>query len=361
MKTLQRILGLGCVLLVSLQLNAQYLSFDKVEYDYGIIPTKGLASQATFSCTNRGDEPIIITKIETSIPQIKYELTRDTLQKGNRATINVTLDPKKLKSIFKEYLIVHTTDKMLGQIVLTIKGTAKNLDPSIEKLYPSVFDVVRMTTLNLNLGTIYYPARVVDTIVVYNPQDTAVTMLFPSVPNYMTVQMYPEVIQPNSSSLMVISFDSKLRKKWGPIYDKLYLGFQGKKINYKMKIAVSGTITEDFSQLTEEQLENAPKIKFETTEFSFDTVKRGTPVECKFHFVNNGNSTLEIRDIKTSCGCTAGSMEKMSYGKGEEGDVTVTLNTTNKHANVRQTVTIISNDPKNPSSQVVIHGFVVDN
>lgn len=360
MKTLRKIIGLSCVLLLSMQLHAQYLSFDKVDFDYGIIPTTYVNTQVLFSCTNRGTDPISITKIETSSPDIHCEMSRLTLESGNRSSLTVTLDPKNLKSIFTEYIYVYTTDKMLGKIILTLKGTAKDIDSVIEQLYPSVFDVVRMTSLNINYGTIYYPATVVDTIVVYNPQDTAVTMIFPNVPNYMTVQMYPEVIQPNSSSLMVVSYDSKLRKEWGNIYDKLYLGFQGKKINYKMRVAISGTITEDFSHLTEKQIKNAPKIKFEKDEFCFDTVRRGQPVECKFHFKNEGKSTLEIRKIKTSCGCTAGSMEKLSYEKGEEGDVTVTLNTNSKHGNVRQTITIISNDPKNTESRVVIHGFVVD-
>ncbi len=251
MKTLRNFLGLSCVLFLSMQLNAQYLSFNNDEYNYGIIPTNSINTQALFSCTNRGSEPITITKIETSSRYITYELTRKVLEPGNRSSINITLNPRKLHSLFTEYVYVYTTDQMLGKITLTLKGTAKNLDPSIEQLYPSVFDVVRMSSLNINYGTIFYPATVVDTIVVYNPQDTAVTMLFPSVPNYMTVQMYPEVIQPNSSSLMVISYDSKRSKGWGNIYDKLYLGFQGKRINYKMHVSVSGMITEDFSNMTD--------------------------------------------------------------------------------------------------------------
>ena len=360
MKMLRRIIGIVGVLLLSMQLNAQFLSFDKVEYNYGIIPDNIINTQAIFSCTNRGSEPITITKIETSSRDITYELTRKVIEPGTRSAINITLNPRKLKSLFTEYITVYTTDEMLGKIVLTLKGTVKNIPLEIEQLYPSVFDVVRMTTLNINYGNIYYPATVVDTIVVYNPQDTAVVMVFPSVPNYLTVQMFPEVIQPNSTSLMVVSYNSELRKEWGPIYDKLYLGFRGKKINYKMRVSISGTITEDFSNLTPEQLANAPQIKFKTTSYDFDTVHKGDPVESRFYFVNEGKSTLEIRKIKTSCGCTAGTMEKLSYAPGEEGYVTVTLNTRNKHANVHQTVTIISNDPTNTESKVVIKGFVVD-
>lgn len=347
-------------LFATMQASAQFLSFDKIEFDYGVIPTTVENDRAIFSCTNRGEEPIVIKKIETSSSAIKCEVSRDTLKKGARAAINVTLNPKKLSSIFTEHIDVYTNDKMLGKVTLTLKGTAKDIDSTIMDMYPGVYDLVRLTKINISLGTINYPDVVVDTVVVYNPQDSAVSLVFPNVPSFMKVQMYPEVIQPNSTALMVISYDSKERKEWGPVYDKLYMGFQGKKVNYKMKLSISGNITEDFSNLTEEELKKAPKIVFKSDVFNFDTVKKGDPVSCQFHFENQGESTLEIRKIKTSCGCTAGSMDKMSYAKGEDGVVNVTLNTRNKYGHVRQTITIISNDPVNTESRVFIDGYVVD-
>ena len=111
--------------------------------------------------------------------------------------------------------------------------------------------------------------------------------------------------------------------------------------------------------VTKSQIKNAPKISFVTDTFNFGTVHQGDPVECQFHFTNEGKSTLEIRKIKTSCGCTAGSMDKMSYLQGEDGVVNVTLNTRSKNGNVRQTITIISNDPVHPESRVFIQGVVV--
>lgn len=351
----------SCILLMGvMQGYAQYLSFEKIEYNYGIIASNTVDTRALFRCTNRGTEPIVITNIVPSSKAITYELTRDTLKQGIRSSINVSFDSKGYSSLFTEYLDVYTTDAMLGKIRLTLKGTVKDLDSTILQMYPSVFDLVRMNKLNVALGTINYPSTVVDTVVVYNPQDTAVSMLFPNVPNYLSVQMFPEVIQPNSSALMVISYNSQLRKEWGPIYDRLYIGFVGKKVNYKMKLSISGNITEDFSNLTPKELKIAPKISFETEVYSFDTVRRGDPVACKFHFKNEGKSTLEIRKIKTTCGCTAGSMDTMSYAKGEEGDVNVTLNTRNKYGHVRQTITIISNDPVNTETRVFIDGVVID-
>ena len=42
-----------------------------------------------------------------------------------------------------------------------------------------------------------------------------------------------------------------------------------------------------------------------------------------FNFKNTGKSRVEIKDIKTSCGCTTARMQKHSFGPGESGSVEV--------------------------------------
>ncbi|MCQ2607457.1 MAG: DUF1573 domain-containing protein [Bacteroidales bacterium] len=345
------------VLLAAMQATAQYLSFDKVEHDFGIISSKYPVS-VNFSCTNRGSNPIVISKVETSNPNITVEITRDTLQPNFRASLMVTLNPENLSSMFTETLEVYTDDPIMKRVFLKLKGTVKDINPEIEKQFPIMLDVARLSKTSIVFDTINYPSIVTDTIRVYNPQDTAIALIFPNIPEYMTVRMLPEVIQPNSTALLILSYNSGIRKEWGNIYDRLYIGFQGRKINYKMKISVSGIISQDFSKMTRKQLKNAPKITFVQDTILFGTVKQGDPVECKFEFSNEGKSTLEILKIKTSCGCTAGTMDKMSYEKGEKGVVNVTLNTRNKRNHVRQTITIISNDPKNSEHRLFIDGQV---
>lgn len=359
MKKILSLFFVACGLLATSQVSAQFLSFDKVEYNYDILSPNKVIDQTIFTCTNRGSEPIIIKKLVPSSDAVSCTITRDTINPGNMAAINVSLNTQNLSSIFDEKIEVYSTDAVLGKITLSLKGTVKEISQEIEQKYPNVLDVVRFSTATIEYDTIFYPAIATDTVGVYNPQDTAVTVMFPSIPEYMTVQLFPETIQPNSSALLVVSYNPVLRKEWGPIYDRLYIGYQGKKVNYKMKLQISGVITEDFSHMTKRQLKNAPKIKFESLVFNFDTVSQGDPVSCKYTFKNEGKTPLEIRKIKTSCGCTAGSMEKMTYAKGETGTVDVTLNTRNKHNQVSQNITIFSNDPKNPSTVLRIEGVVI--
>src|SRR2546425_5861545 len=48
-----------------------------------------------------------------------------------------------------------------------------------------------------------------------------------------------------------------------------------------------------------------PKIQFASTEFDFGKVEAGFAVKHDFLFTNIGRATLEIRDVRPGCGCTA--------------------------------------------------------
>jgi len=50
--------------------------------------------------------------------------------------------------------------------------------------------------------------------------------------------------------------------------------------------------------------ENPPTIKFEVTEYNFDTIAIGSSISYSFKFINNSNSPLLIHSVKAACGCT---------------------------------------------------------
>ena len=55
------------------------------------------------------------------------------------------------------------------------------------------------------------------------------------------------------------------------------------------------------------------KIFFPETQHDFGIVKEGQKVEYTFKFQNNGTESLIIKDVKTSCGCTAAVVSDNTY------------------------------------------------
>jgi len=82
-------------------------------------------------------------------------------------------------------------------------------------------------------------------------------------------------------------------------------------------------------------------------------------VEHEFSIVNLGTAPLEIRDVRTSCGCTAADPEKRVLQPGEETYIKGTLNLEGRQGPQNRTITVTSNDPDNPTYQLGFRGNAI--
>jgi hypothetical protein len=101
-----------------------------------------------------------------------------------------------------------------------------------------------------------------------------------------------------------------------------------------------------------------PVLKFSETQYDFGKIDEGKVVEHTFNFLNSGKATLKISEIKTSCGCTAALVSNEKIGPGEEGTLLVELDTKNRKGKMSRTITIKSNDPKEPTKVLTVYADI---
>ncbi len=77
-----------------------------------------------------------------------------------------------------------------------------------------------------------------------------------------------------------------------------------------------------------------------------------------FKFKNIGKSVLEIRGVKTSCGCTAAAPTKNHLAPGEEAEITVGFDTHFQKGRQVRTITAFTNDPDSSSAVMTMQGVV---
>ena len=123
--------------------------------------------------------------------------------------------------------------------------------------------------------------------------------------------------------------------------------------------AVAAKVIEDFTTLSAEQLELAPKIKFDSKEFNFGTVKLGDVVEHSFFFTNLGKQELNIRNVTPNAGCSVKSKGKSILKNGEKSQIDIVVNTRGRTGKLHKTITVISNDPQQPSIILNIVGTLM--
>ena len=88
-----------------------------------------------------------------------------------------------------------------------------------------------------------------------------------------------------------------------------------------------------------------PKLVIASVEHSFGTVKPGTPLTFSFQVKNDGKTTLEIKSVSPSCGCTTSNYDK-SIAPGKVGNITLAVEKTDGYkGEVVKSASVTTNDP----------------
>lgn len=97
-----------------------------------------------------------------------------------------------------------------------------------------------------------------------------------------------------------------------------------------------------------------PKLVLDKNQFDFGSIEEGKVVDVKIGFKNTGNSILEIRDVKTSCGCTAALLSSRKIKPGESGSVRIEMDTAGRNGKITRTVTLYTNDPDDSNQTITL-------
>jgi hypothetical protein len=101
-----------------------------------------------------------------------------------------------------------------------------------------------------------------------------------------------------------------------------------------------------------------PIMYLPETEHDFGRMKQGDVVSYVFKVVNKGTASLRIRDITTSCGCTAAVVNNKDIPAGKTGEISVQFDSAGKEGKLTRTITVFSSDPKNTYKSIKIYADV---
>ncbi len=97
-------------------------------------------------------------------------------------------------------------------------------------------------------------------------------------------------------------------------------------------------------------------IKFKETIIDFGESESGKVIDVQFEFENLGDEMLLIKNVSTSCGCTAAKLEKKEYQPGEKGVIPVKFFTQGYTGKVSKTITVSTNDKDNIYTRLRLDG-----
>ena len=101
-----------------------------------------------------------------------------------------------------------------------------------------------------------------------------------------------------------------------------------------------------------------PKAAVDKPLYDFGSALEGTMVSHTFTIKNTGEGYLDIRGVKTSCGCTTGQPSSMHVAPGDTSDIAVSFDTHFQKGHQVRTITAYTNDPNNPQVAMTMQGIV---
>jgi hypothetical protein len=186
-------------------------------------------------------------------------------------------------------------------VLMVLQGfTARSQEKNTgNNKYPNVFGHLLLSTRQLDFHNVIQSESKTDTIKMFNNWDQVMTISLKELPEYLSAKVSPGVLKPKQEGIILLTFDAAKRKDIGFMYDRIYFETNDS-TEAEKPFSISMNIIEDFSKMTPEQMAHAPKIKFETTTFDFDTIREGDTIRTAFKFTNEGDSLLRIRKVKGS-------------------------------------------------------------
>ena len=283
-----------------------------------------------FTMTNTGNQPVIITRITPMTSLLKADWKR-------------------------EIMVYSNAKNNREEIILSGNLVDNPAKPTL--LYKATFDGVKFKTSTINFGTLYTWQVVSDTTYFINTSQEPITITPQYKPAHLTVSFHPETVQPGKRGMMITTYDAPKKNDFGYSYESLILTINNTK-NYKNRLSVTAKLNEDFSKMTKKELAEAPVATFEKKEVDFGEITQGEKADCRFKLTNMGKSPLFIRKTKASCGCTAVALGDKVLQPGQSTEIQTIFNSAGKSGRQYKTVTVITNDPKNPEITLTLNGNV---
>jgi len=104
--------------------------------------------------------------------------------------------------------------------------------------------------------------------------------------------------------------------------------------------------------------EAGPRIRFAETTIDFGRIESGAKVSHNFVFTNTGSQTLEIHDVRPSCGCTTSLNWARKVEPGDSGTIPFLFNSKDFSGEVLKTIIVVCNDSQNTNVVLQLKGYV---
>ncbi len=322
------------------------------EHDFGTFKEEAGRQTFDFNLTNKGNAPLVIQNIVASCGCTTPEWTRTPIPAGGKGKITAIYDPMNRPGQFNKTLTVYTNSKP-EQVVLVIKGEVVPHEKTVEELFTFPVGGVRFESNHLAFTNVKKTEKKIRVMQIINTSKVPVKVEFDQLPAHLIVKANPETLKPGQKGIVEGTYDATKNPGWGNVSDMVKIKLNGV-VQENVYYYVSANLVEDFSSLSKEDMANAPVFSVASPTVELGKIPGNTSNEVEFKFTNQGKRDLVLRQVKSTCGCTAVQQgpQGAAIKPGESSSIKAVFNSGTYKGKVTKAIYVYTNDPKN--SEVVL-------
>ena len=271
---------------------------------------------------------------------------------------------RELKKYFRRLINLYIMRYRFLYIVIFLSGfliSCYSSKPEKKVItFPHERGGIKFSEQHISFGKVLAGEPVQDTLYLYNPTEKTVECRFQDRADWIRVIPEHLYIQSGDTVRVYVRLLTGRCDKYGKFQQQIGFLSHLSGTSWNPPLLVSGEVLENFSGLTEEEKEMAPKITLDATEYDFGDLQQEQQVAHVFRIANEGKRDLIIRRIEATCGCTAVVPESRVIRPGESKELKVTFHTADRHGKQLKTIHVISNDYRRPSTILRIKANVIN-
>lgn len=344
--------------------NSAQIHANELTYNFGTIAeADGLASH-TFIIKNKGNGPLVITRVTASCGCTQPEWTKSPIAPGKTGEVKVTYNPKGRPGPFYKTVSIFSNGKK-GSYTLAIKGnvTPKPTQPQIT--YPYSIGHLKLHTKTILYSSVRQDETLGEKISIKNEGETSLDIAVGKVPHFFTVEARPSKLQPGETGEIFILMDARAAKKKGRVTAELPLTIHtvGEKETVG-NIHLAANIIDNFSKLSSAEKAQAPAAQLSGTLLEFGKLPKkngfmmiGGKVTGTFEITNNGKSPLSIYSVSSDDERLDISGGKKELKPGATATFKVSVRPKEIKTQLEALINVVCNDPNGPVRLIKVTAY----
>ncbi len=338
--------------LASLSASAQRISAKNEIIDCGNVNYEQPVT-VKFELTNKGSE-LTIKQVRVSCGCTAVDYPHTSIQKGDNFVVSATYDARQLGHFEKEIALFCNSEKQ--PYYLKMRGVVVDGNCDFTGKLEYAIDGMLLDRNDIEFDDVNRGDYPVQRINFKNNTAQTISPVVMHLPAYLTATVSPTSVAPGKMGVVSVKLNSKKLRDFGLTQTSVYLAKKpGEKVSHDKEVSVSAVLLPDFDNMSETQLDNAPRISLSAKELDL-SVKNGKQVNSGTIIIENvGRSQLDIRSMQMFTSGLNIKLNKSKIKPGEQAKMKISVNRKQlRNARTKPRVLMITNDPNSPKVVVSV-------